>query len=233
MIKFNSIHKNFNGLAALYDINLEVSDGEFVFLVGPTGAGKSTLLKLIIREEVPSKGTLFVDDMEVPRLSGSSISQLRRRIGIIFQDFKLLQNRTVFENISFPLEIAGLHKEDIERLTADMLDLINLKEQKDLFPNQISGGEAQKTAIARAMIQKPEILLADEPTGNLDLKSAWEIMQLLSKLNNLGTTIIMATHNFDFINSLHHRNIEIDQGKITKDTLEKNLKKPKPEKKKT
>ena len=114
-----------------------------------------------------------------------------------------------------------------------MRDLINLKEQKDLFPNQISGGVAQKTAIARAMIQKPEILLADEPTGNLDLKSAWEIMQLLSKLNNLGTTIIMATHNFDFINSLHHRNIEIDHGKITKDTLEKNLKKPKPEKKKT
>jgi cell division transport system ATP-binding protein len=217
VITFDEVSKQYNLTSALSDVNLEIEDGEFVFLIGPSGAGKSTLLKLLIREEVPTQGKIFVGETEISSLSENQIPHLRRTIGTIFQDFKLLPQRTVFENVAFPLEIIGIPDEEIGRTAHEALKLVNLPTKAENFPWQLSGGEAQRTAIARAMVQRPEVLLADEPTGNLDPQSAWEVMQILVKLNQLGTTVIMATHNIEIMSSLPHRMLEIRGGKITKD----------------
>lgn len=225
MIVFNDVTKQYNGLVALADITTQIDRGEFVFLIGPSGAGKSTLLKLLIREELPTNGQVFVDGLEVSSLSDSHVPRLRRQIGTIFQDFKLLPQRTVFENVAFPLEILGLADSEIASSTVGILDLVNLADKSSHFPSQLSGGEAQRTAIARAMVLRPEIILADEPTGNLDPQSAWEVMQILGKLNSLGTTVIMATHNLDISESLPHRNLEVKGGRIIKDTKVKKEKK--------
>jgi len=224
MITFHEVSKQYNSLAALADVSLEIADSEFVFLVGPTGAGKSTLLKLIIREELPTAGQVFVDGLEVSSLPSSHVPQLRRRVGTIFQDFKLLPQRTVFENIAFPLEILGLSDEEIKKTTKDILELVGLEDKSHHFPSQLSGGEAQRTAIARAFVLRPEIILADEPTGNLDAASAWEIMKLLGRLNNLGTVVIMATHNMDISSSLPHRKVEMQKGRIVRDSKQKGTK---------
>lgn len=221
MINFDEVSKQYNLTSALSDVNLEIEDGEFVFLIGPSGAGKSTLLKLLIREEVPTQGRIFVGETEISSLPNDQVPHLRRTIGTIFQDFKLLPQRTVFENVAFPLEIIGLPDEEIRRTASEALKLVNLPSKADHFPWQLSGGEAQRTAIARAMVQRPEVLLADEPTGNLDPQSAWEVMQILVKLNQLGTTVLMATHNLEIMSSLPHRMLEIRGGKITKDTKTK------------
>jgi len=218
MITFDEVSKQYNLTSALSDINLEIEDGEFVFLIGPSGAGKSTLLKLLIREELPTAGRILVGERDIASIPESQVPHLRRTIGTIFQDFKLLPQRTVFENVAFPLEIIGLPDEEIQRTTMETLKLVSLDERAEHFPWQLSGGEAQRTAIARSMVQRPDILLADEPTGNLDPQSAWEVMQILAKLNKLGATILMATHNFDITNSLPHRMLEIREGKIAKDT---------------
>ena len=224
MIVFHEVSKQYDGLTALADINLEIGDSEFVFLTGKSGAGKSTLLKMIIREEQPTSGKVFVDDLEISSLPSSYIPKLRRKVATIFQDFKLLPQRTVFENVAFPLEILGLDDPQIKKTVGEILKLVSLEEKLDNFPYQLSGGEAQRTAIARAMVLRPEIILADEPTGNLDSGSAWEVMQLLAKLNSLGTTVVMATHNTDIFSSLPHRTLIMDDGRVrdegkqTKDT---------------
>ena len=214
MIVFHEVSKQYDGLTALADINLEIGDSEFVFLTGKSGAGKSTLLKMIIREEQPTSGKVFVDDLEISNLPSSYIPKLRRKVATIFQDFKLLPQRTVFENVAFPLEILGLDDPQIKKTVGEILKLVSLEEKLDNFPYQLSGGEAQRTAIARAMVLRPEIILADEPTGNLDSGSAWEVMQLLAKLNSLGTTVVMATHNTDIFSSLPHRTLIMDEGRI-------------------
>lgn len=231
MIVFHEVSKQYDGMTALADINLEFDDSEFVFLTGKSGAGKSTLLKLIIREEQPTTGRVFVDDLEVSGLPYSSVPHLRRKVGTVFQDFKLLPQRTVFENVAFPLEILGLTDDDIRKTTSEMLSLVSLDKKATHFPTQLSGGEAQRTALARAMVLRPEIVLADEPTGNLDQSSAWEVMQLLAKLNSLGTTVIMATHNSDISSSLPHRSLAIDNGRIVGDTKQKKTKQSQTKKK--
>ncbi|MCL5411536.1 MAG: cell division ATP-binding protein FtsE [Patescibacteria group bacterium] len=219
MITFQQVSKKYpSSTTAVADINLEIPDGQFLFVVGPSGAGKSTLLKLIIREEIPTEGKIFVDELDVTKLPNRKVPHLRRRIGTIFQDFKLLSKKTVFENVAFALEIIGRPESEIKETTREVLDLVGLKDKQNLFPHQISGGEAQRVAIARAVVQKPMFVLADEPTGNLDAKSAWEIMALLQKLNELGTTVIMATHNADIVQTLPHRVVEIEHGKIIKDS---------------
>ena len=225
MISFHKVTKQYNGQPAIAEVSLEIPDSEFVFVVGPSGAGKSTILKLIIREELPSRGKVFVDEWDIANLSDQLIPHLRRKVGTVFQDFKLLPQRTVYENVAFPLEIVGLGDAEIDSNVREILELINLAGKADHFPQQLSGGEAQKVAIARAMILRPEILLADEPTGNLDPQSAWEIMQLLAKLNDLGTTVIMATHNMDISSSLPHRKIHLMEGRLVKDTKDKKGKK--------
>lgn len=214
VIVFHEVSKQYDGVNALADINLEIGDSEFIFLTGKSGAGKSTLLKLIIREEQPTTGKVFVDDLEVSELPSSYIPTLRRKVATIFQDFKLLPQRTVFENVSFPLEILGLDDTQIRKTAEEILTLVGLEKKLNNFPYQLSGGEAQRTAIARAMVLRPEIILADEPTGNLDSGSAWEVMQLLGKLNSLGTTVVMATHNTDIFSSLPHRILVLDEGRI-------------------
>lgn len=225
MIVFSDVSKKYAlGNYAVQGLSLEIPDAEFVFLIGHSGAGKSTLLKLIIREEIPSSGKVVVDDWEISNLPEKQIPILRRKIGTIFQDFKLLSQRTVFENVAFPLEVMGLPDNEIHDTVIEVLKTVNLEKKADNFPFQLSGGESQRTAIARAMVLRPEIILADEPTGNLDPQSSWEVMQLLTKLNSLGSTIIMATHNLDITSSLPHRRIEIDAGKIVKDTKQKGTK---------
>jgi len=218
MIRFSDVSKKYGQSFALQGLNLDILDGEFVFLVGHSGAGKSTLLKLVIREEIPTSGQVLVDDWEVSSLEEKHLPILRRKVGTIFQDFKLLPQRTVFENVSFPLEVMGLPDSEIADTVTETLKLVNLDEKAASFPSQLSGGESQRTSIARAMVLRPEILLADEPTGNLDPQSAWEVMQILTKLNTLGSTVVMATHNIDITSSLPHRRIEIKSGKIVGDT---------------
>lgn len=227
MIEFKQVTKKYNGQAALSDIDLVIEDSEFVFLIGPSGAGKTTILKLLIRDELPTSGRIILDDLDLTSLPQKNLPMLRRRVATIFQDFKLLSQKTVFENVSFPMEILGLSDEEISRAAKEMLEVVRLKDKASHFPNQLSGGETQRAAIARAMIMRPDVLLADEPTGNLDAQSAWEIMQLLGKLNELGTTIIMATHNQDISSSMKNRQIEITDGKISKDSKKKKEEKPK------
>lgn len=222
MISFQKVSKKYtNGTHALEDVDLHIDDNEFIFITGASGAGKSTMLKLLIRDELPTDGQIFVDDWEVTSLPKSNIPHLRRRIGTIFQDFKLLPKKTVFENVAFALEILGPDQKTVERETLETLELFGLGPKKDLFPWQLSGGEAQRTAIARAFAQKPEIILADEPTGNLDPKAAWEVMRELSKLNDLGATVLMATHNVEFIKNMGHRVVELEGGRVTSDSKKK------------
>lgn len=217
MIVFEQVSKKYNSHNAIENLNLKIETKEFTFIVGPSGAGKSTVLKLLIREELPTEGKVMVNNWDLSSLPSSKIPQLRRRVGIIFQDFKLLPNSTVKENVSFPLEIAGLKPNEIEKKVKEVLETTGLLSKEKLFPAQLSGGEAQRTAIARALVLEPEIILADEPTGNLDSENSWQVIKQLMKLNDLGTTILMATHNIDFVNTLPYRVVQLQEGKIVKD----------------
>lgn len=221
MILFEQVTKRYSSHTAIEEVDLRIEDKEFAFIVGPSGAGKSTLLKLLIREERPTTGKIVINDWNLNSLPSSKVPKLRRTVGIIFQDFKLLPTRTVKENISFPLEISGLSQKEIDQRVDEVLEQTKLTEKKKLFPHQLSGGEAQRTAIARILASKPEVILADEPTGNLDTQNAWDVMNQLIELNKTGTTVIMATHDIDFVNTLPHRVIEIAEGKIVKDTKKK------------
>ena len=215
VIEFQDVVKKYkSGTVALDSLNFQINTGEFVFLIGPSGAGKSTVLKLLIREEKPSSGHVFVDEIDITKLPGRKIPKHRRKIGMIFQDFKLLPRKTVWENVSFSLEVSGQKTADIRNKTTEVLSLVGLSEKAKLYPNQISGGEAQRAAIARAVVLNPKILLADETTGNLDHKNATEVMSLLDKLNKLGTTIIMATHKQEYVNDEKHRVLNLQSGRI-------------------
>lgn len=202
------------------NVSLEINDGEFVFVVGPTGSGKTTLIRLLIRELLPDSGKIIVDKEEITKKNYKKISALRRKTGVVFQDFKLLWERTLAENVALPLEVLGLPGKEIKNKVNQLLDKFKLSDLAQKFPVQISGGELQRVVIARAMIAEPKILLADEPTGNLDPKTSWEIVKLLSDINSSGTTVLMATHNADIVNSLGKRVIRLEHGKIIKDEKE-------------
>lgn len=221
MIKFQNVSKKFSStITALSDIDLEIKNGEFVFLVGPSGAGKSTLLRLLAREYLPTSGKVLVDDIDIKQLDSNQIPLYKRKVGFVFQDFKLLEDRTVWENVALALEVRGIPDEEIEKEVERNLKLFEIWDRKDLFPRQLSGGEAQRTAIARAVIGRPEVLIADEPTGDLDPTTAWSVLQLLNEVNSWGTTVVMATHNSEIVNTLKRRVVALKNGKITKDKVE-------------
>lgn len=218
MILFNGVNKKYpSGVVALGDVNFKIDNEEFIFFVGPSGAGKTTVLKLLIREILPSSGSLFLDDWEINKLPTKNIPYLRRKIGFVFQDFKLLSDRTIFENIAISLEMLGLSKSDIERRIGEVLSIVKLEGKEKYFPKQLSLGEQQRVAIGRAIAANPRVLLADEPTGNLDPKTSWEILKIINIINKQGATVIMATHNVDIVNSLKKRVIVLLKGKVTRD----------------
>lgn len=202
---------------ALNRISLHVEPKEFVILVGTSGAGKSTLLRLLTREEKPTTGKIVVGGIDYDSLKDKHIPLLRRKIGVVFQDFKLLPQRTVFENIAFALEIAGMTNREIKTTVPRIIELVGLNGKEKNFPHQLSGGERQRVAIARAMVRQPKILIADEPTGNLDPKHSWEIIRLLEKINRYGTTVILTTHNVEIVNKLKRRVVVLEHGKIISD----------------
>jgi len=215
MIQTYHLYKTYpGGTAALSDVNIRVERGEFVFLTGPSGAGKSTLLKLIFCQEKPSRGEILVDGVNVSKIRGKRIPLLRRRIGMIFQDFKLLNNRTVYENIAFALEILGYGKKEIRRRAWQALRLVGLHERMDDFPLKISGGEQQRVAIARALVKDPPLILADEPTGNLDPDLTADIINMLMLLNTKGTTVVVATHDTELIQRYRRKAISLSSGRI-------------------
>src|SRR3989344_4642846 len=206
-----------DGLMALKNVNLEVKQGEFVSLVGPSGAGKSTLLRLLTRELVPQEGEVILDGVDLATLSGSEIPVLRRKIGTVYQDFKLLSNKNAFENVAFALEVCGVDEEHIQDDVPKVLNIVGLSDKMNSFPHQLSGGEKQRLAIARALIHRPRIILADEPTGNLDLVNTYDVVKLLLKINELGTTVILATHNREIVNIVGKRVVTMEKGKIVRD----------------
>lgn len=218
IIKFQDVTKKFGtNILALDQVNLEIGGGEFVFLVGPSGAGKSTLLRLLAREYLPTQGKVVIDEIDTGKLEPQSLPLYRRKIGFVFQDFKLLEDRTVFENVALSLEVRNIDEENIRKEVEKILKLFEIWDRRRLFPSQLSGGEAQRTAIARAIIGKPDILLADEPTGDLDPQTSWGVMQLLKEINSWGTTIIMATHNVEIVNNLKKRVVFLKSGRLIKD----------------
>lgn len=220
MIKLNNITKEYkNGVTALSNINLEITKGEFVFLVGSSGAGKSTLIKLLLKEEQPTEGQIFFKELDITHAANRKVPLLRREIGVVFQDFRLLPNKTVFENVAFALEIIGTPMKEIRRRVPVILSLVNLSRRATSFPEQLSGGEQQRVSIARAIVNNPPVLIADEPTGNLDPETAWDIMNVLRDVNNRGTTIIMATHAKDIVNSMRKRVVALENGKISRDDV--------------
>lgn len=217
MIKFDNVSKNFPlGNRALADVSFEIDNGEFVFLVGPSGAGKTTILKMILRQLVPSSGSVIVNDLDVSSKEFKEIERLRKKIGIVFQDFKVLWDKNVFENIALGLKILGISEKQIKEEIGEALELVNLEGKEGFFPSQLSAGELQRVAIARAVVGHREIILADEPTGNLDPKTAWEIMKIFKKIEK-EKTILFATHNADIVNSLRKRVLFLKEGKLEKD----------------
>ncbi len=218
LIRINNLEKKYKtGVTAIYDLDLKVKKGDFVFVIGQSGSGKSTLIKMLYREEKPTKGTINIGGIEVSKLKNRKVYKLRRKLGIVFQDFKLLPKLTVYENVAFALEILGLPSKEIQSKTLEALEQVGLKNKSKNYPDQLSGGEQQRVAIARAIVNNPKLLLCDEPTGNLDPETSWEVMQVLEKINNNGTTIIMATHDKEMVNKMKKRVILIEAGKIKKD----------------
>ena len=220
MITFTNVAKYYeNGTksTALEEINLKINTGEFVTLVGKSGAGKSTLVKLIIGEEQPTRGKIIVAGQDIGKMRSTDLPTLRRKLGVVFQDFRLLPKKTVHENVAFAMEVAGRLEHEINEVVPQVLDMVGLADRANHFPSQLSGGEKQRVAIARAMINRPMVIIADEPTGNLDPVNTWEIIKLLTKINELGTTIILATHSKDIVNALGKRVVSIDKGKVVRD----------------
>ncbi|HSM38316.1 MAG TPA: cell division ATP-binding protein FtsE [Candidatus Limnocylindrales bacterium] len=206
-----------NGKVALADVNVSIPAGDFVFLVGPSGAGKSTFIRLLIREQLPTSGRVVVAGRDLLRMRRREVPKLRRRIGIVFQDFRLLPAKTVFENVAFALEVTGAGRTEIRRRVPQLLNLVGLHEHNEHLPTQLSGGEQQRVAIARALVHDPAMLIADEPTGNLDPVTSWEIIQLLIQINGLGTTVLMATHNQEIVNAMRRRVLALEHGTLVRD----------------
>jgi len=218
MIIFNSVTKTYPGkIFAVRDINLHIQPGEFVSIVGQSGTGKTTLIKLIIAEEKPSAGEVIIGGWQISKIKKREVPYLRRQIGVIFQDFKLLPKKTVFENISFALEVAGYPAIKIKKITPQLLRIVGLEDKHYRYPHQISGGEKQRVVIARALAHRPKVIVADEPTGNLDSINTREIIDLLVKINKLGTTVLLVTHNREVVNSLRQRVITLDYGRVISD----------------
>jgi len=221
VIYFNNVSKVYSkDSVALDDVSLTVTAGEFVSVVGHSGAGKTTLVKMILADEYPTDGTVFFESVNVHKLKNKDLTKLRRRIGVVFQDYKLLLNKTAYENIAFAMEAAGKSNEEIESDVPHVLELVDLTDKMYHFPSQMSGGEQQRLAIARAIINQPELIVADEPTGNLDPINTYEIIQILKKINDLGTTVILTTHNRGVIDSVGKRVITMEKGKIVRDDKE-------------
>ncbi len=221
MIELKEVSSIYNdGFIALDCVNLEIKDGEFVSLVGPSGAGKSTLLRLMTRELKPTHGEILIDGVNIADLNTSEIPLLRRKIGTIFQDFKLLSRKNAFENVAFALEVSGAENEEINEDVPKVLNIVGLADKAKNFPHQLSGGERQRLAIARALIHRPRILLADEPTGNLDMVNSYDVVKLLMKINEFGTTVILATHNREVVNAVGRRVISMEKGKVARDQIE-------------
>lgn len=218
MIKFQSVKKVYEPHNVVLDnINLEIRPGEFVSLVGLSGAGKSTLLKMLTKEERPTSGEVLVEGVDLAGIKDKDIPYLRRKIGTVYQDFKLLEKKTAFENVAFAMEVSDTDPEEIEKNVPQILAVVGLADKVDSFPEQLSGGEKQRLAIARAMIHRPTILLADEPTGNLDLVNSYDVLKLLLKINELGTTVVLASHDSNLVNTIGRRVISMDKGKIVRD----------------
>jgi cell division transport system ATP-binding protein len=225
LVQFYNVSKIYsNGVKALEDVSLKIDRGEFVFLMGPSGAGKSTMTKMLYREETPSRGQIFVASRSLVRMKKKEIPILRRSIGVVFQDFKLLENKTVYENVAFAMEVIGAHQRDKRSRVLEVIQLVGLKGKENSFPHELSGGEQQRVGIARALANRPLLLIADEPTGNLDMNTAKEIMELLLDINRKGTTVIMATHAWELVKAAHKRVITLDRGKVVSDLAPGDLK---------
>jgi cell division transport system ATP-binding protein len=221
VINFDNVSKTYanQNRAALENVNLSIDKGEFAFLVGPSGSGKSTFLRLILREERPSGGRIHVAGNDLARLSNWKVPHLRRRIGCVFQDFRLLPNKNVYQNVAFALEVIGKPRRFIRRVVPEVIDLVGLEGKHDRMPDELSGGEQQRVAVARAFVNRPMILLADEPTGNIDPATSIGIMKVLDRINRTGTTVVMATHDAAIVDSMRKRVIELEYGKIVRDQV--------------
>ncbi len=220
IIAMDHISKQYaTGVEALHDVSIRINKGEFVFVVGKSGSGKSTFIKLLLKELDPTEGRLYVGGRQVTHLKRKQVSMYRRKIGVVFQDFRLLKNKTVYENIAFAQEIIGMTKREIAINVPIMLEMVGLQNKALVYPHELSGGEQQRVAIARALINKPTILLADEPTGNLDPKTAWDIMMLLQEVNKMGTTVVVVTHNNDVVDVMQKRVINLEDGVLVRDEM--------------
>ena len=221
LIELKNVYKRYNnGVTALCDVNVSISKGEFVFVIGASGSGKSTFIKLLYRQEKPTKGEVYVGGINVAKLRNGKVYKLRRKLGIVFQDYKLLPKMTVYENVAFALEVYGLKKEDVRKRTLKAIEQVGLKDKVRSYPDELSGGEQQRVSIARAIVNSPKVLICDEPTGNLDPKTSMEVMKVIEGINNdLGTTIIMATHDEKIVNKMKKRVIVIEKGLIAKDIM--------------
>ncbi|GEN47179.1 cell division ATP-binding protein FtsE [Alkalibacillus haloalkaliphilus] len=218
MIEMNNVYKVYdNGVTALNGVKTTIDNGEFVYVVGPSGAGKSSFIKMMYREEVPSKGHVKINHVDIGDMKDKQVPYLRRSIGVIFQDFKLLPKLTVYENVAFALEVIEENPRKIRRRVMDVLDKVGLKHKARFIPAQLSGGEQQRVAIARAIVNNPKVVIADEPTGNLDPDTSWEIMRIFEEVNATGTTVIMATHSKDIVNKIRRRVIAMENGQIVRD----------------
>lgn len=221
MIEMNNVSKKYpNGITAVNELSVKIEQGEFVYIVGPSGAGKSTFIKLMYREVKPTNGTVNVGKFDLARMKERDVPLLRRFVGVVFQDFKLLPRMTVFENIAYAMEVVEKSPSQIDKRVTEVLELVNLKHKARMFPNELSGGEQQRIAIARAIVNMPGILIADEPTGNLDPDTSMDIMRILEEINGQGTTILMATHNSQIVNDIKHRVLAVENGRIVRDQQE-------------
>lgn len=218
MIEFQHVTKKYPGsIVAVEDVTFKIGKGEFVALVGPSGAGKSTLIKMLIREEIPTSGRILVADRDIFQLKERELPYYRRKVGVVFQDFKLLARKTVYENVAFALEVAGVLPSVIKKRVAEMLTLVGLENRADALSETLSGGEKQRISIARALVHEPKLLIADEPTGNLDPVNSWEIIELLFKINKAGTIVLLATHDKEIVDAIHKRVVTMKDGKIIDD----------------
>lgn len=218
IIRMTHVKKQYKtGVTAIYDLNISFEKGDFVFIIGPTGCGKSTLIKMIYREEKPTSGKINVGGIDVAKLRNNKVYKIRRRIGVVFQDFKLLNKSTVYENVAFALEVLGEPKDEIHSKVLKALDLVGLKHKANNYPHQLSGGEQQRVAIARSIVNGPKLLICDEPTGNLDEVTSMEIMNVLEEINKMGTTILMVTHDTEIVNKMKKRTILLDSGRVLRD----------------
>ncbi|HIY56974.1 MAG TPA: cell division ATP-binding protein FtsE [Candidatus Tetragenococcus pullicola] len=221
MIEMTNVNKKYsNGTTAIRNLSIKIDQGEFVYVVGPSGAGKSTFIKLMYREEKATKGQLNVADYDLMRIKNREVPFMRREIGVVFQDYKLLPKKTIYENVAYAMQVTGRKPRETKKRVMEVLDLVGLKHKVRVFPSELSGGEQQRVSIARAIVNTPKVLIADEPTGNLDPDNSWEIMKLLDRINAQGTTVVMATHNSTIVNTIRHRVVAIENGRIIRDQAE-------------